>query len=90
MDASDLRKEIERALRAVWPRFAAEYPLATMRLDRERVLEAAADHFAEDADYQDALADASARQVPEQEMTLLIRKLVRDWLLRFMSGPEEC
>ena len=80
MTANDLRDEIERALRTVWPAFAARHPRLATLIDADLVLDAAAERFADDADYQDALADASARGASDEEMARLVRRLTQCWL----------
>lgn len=80
MDANELREEIGRALRAAWPGFAERHPQLAALLDAGTVLDAAADHFADNADYQHAMADASAREVSEQEMAALVAGLAKAWL----------
>jgi hypothetical protein len=85
MTANQLRDEIGRALRALWPRFSAQHPGLEARLDPDAALDAAADHFADDPDYQHALADAAARQAPHQEMSRLIQALTRDWLRNLLG-----
>jgi hypothetical protein len=80
MTANQLRDEIEQSLRALWPDFATQHPRLANLLDPGTLLDAAADHFADDPDYQHALADAAARSAPEQEMSRLIQVLTRDWL----------
>ena len=80
MTADQLRDEIEQSLRALWPGFATQHPRLANLLDPGALLDAAADHFADDPDYQHALADAAARNAPEQEMSRLIQVLTRAWL----------
>lgn len=78
--AMKLRAEVERALRATWPVFAAAHPRLAAVVDLGLALDAAVDHFADDADYQHVLADASARGALEEEMAVLVRKLVKQWI----------
>jgi hypothetical protein len=80
MTNNDLRREIRRALRTVWPAFATAHPRLAMLMDDDLVLDAAVERFGDDADYQDALADAAARRVADWEMAKLIRRLTKCWL----------
>ena len=80
MTTNDLRNEIRRALRTVWPAFATAHPRLAMLMDDDLVLDAAVERFGDDPDYQDALADASARRVGDREMARLIRGLTKRWL----------
>jgi hypothetical protein len=80
MTAVDLRDEIEEAMGVMWPGFVEERPGLAMLMDLRLVLDAAAEHFADDGEYQHALADAAARGASEAEMKRLVRRLVRTWL----------
>ena len=76
----ELRDELKQALRVMWPGFAARRPGLARCMDSDLVLEAADEDFADDADYQHALADGTARGLSQREMRRLVRGLVRDWL----------
>lgn len=80
MDSKELRGQIRWAIRSVWPEFARTHPRLAGLLDHGTVLDAAAEHFQDDAECLHKLADAAAREMAEQEMAMLIRGLVKDWL----------
>lgn len=80
MTANQLRDEIEQSLRALWPGFATQHPRLANLLDPGTLLDAAADHFADDPDYQHALADAVARRAASEDVQELIRQLTMRWL----------
>lgn len=80
MTANQLRNEIEQSLRTLWPGFAAQHPRLAALLDPGSVLDAAADHFADNPDYQHALADAVALRAASEDVQELIRQLTMRWL----------
>lgn len=76
----DLRDEVERALRTSFPSFAESHPRLAAVLDQDLLVDAAMEHFADDPDYQHALADATAAGVAAETLSGLIQALTSRWL----------
>ncbi|HZZ44810.1 MAG TPA: hypothetical protein VFE58_17870 [Tepidisphaeraceae bacterium] len=76
MNGIDLRVEIERVLTEAWPVFAGEHPRLARVLEVGMLVDAVAEHFADDGDCQHLLADAAARA----GIGSVVKRLTLQWL----------
>ncbi|MGH7214219.1 MAG: hypothetical protein ACREIT_05600 [Tepidisphaeraceae bacterium] len=80
MNAIDLRAEVERAVRVSWPAFATEHPRLAEVLDEMLVVDAATASIADDAEYQETMAQALAMGLAGEAVGEIIVRFVGRWL----------
>lgn len=80
----NVREQVEQALQGQWATFAANHPRLAEVIDQDLLVEQATSSLADDPEYQQAMAQASAAGMSGEALAELVRKYVGEWLGRLM------
>ena len=81
---SGTKEQVRDAVAMEWPAMEARHPTLAALLDREAVIERAAEQLATDPEYRRAVAEAQAIGMGSAAATHLARAFVQDWLARLL------
>ena len=80
----DLKEEVRRAVAGEWSAFAARHPNLAAVLDEHILIDGAIQNLADDPEYQEAMATATAVGAGAEVVSDIVTRFVRRWLQRLI------
>jgi hypothetical protein len=84
MNTTDLKFQVQQAIRSEWPAFVAAHPKLAAVLDDTVLVEPAMQSLADDPEYQEAMATAEAVGAGAEAIAGVIQRLVGQFLRQLL------